>query len=197
MIANPAIPYSAAVPHPFTLNDLRMHPSVAEEPSSTSALTRSGLVLAVVLAIGAFIWLDPLRLFTPTEASPPAPAFVPSAEPARPSERQEIIAPLTPVPATKSVEVPIAPAPVVQAPHVPAPVVRPRATSIKPESRANPMDKTNTTVPQASPMEKTAPPVLLTKPEERTDAPIVLKLGDDTKNVPKPATTNDQTPMTE
>jgi hypothetical protein len=61
MIANPAIPYPAAVPNPFTLNDLRMHPSVAEEPSSTSALTLAGLVLAVVLAIGAFIWLDPLR----------------------------------------------------------------------------------------------------------------------------------------
>lgn len=211
MIANPAIPSPAAVPHPFTLNDLRAHSSIAEKPSSTSALTLSGLVLAVVLAIGAFIWLDPLRLFTPTEASPPAPAFVPSAEPARPTARQEIIAPLTPVPATKSVEVPIAPAPVVQAPHVLAPVVRPRAASIKPESRGNPMDKTNTTVLQASPKEmtappalltkpeeKTAPPVLLTKPEEGTDAPIVPKLADDTKNdAPKPAATNDQTPVTE
>jgi hypothetical protein len=197
MIANPAIPSPAAVPHPFTLNELRAHSSIAEEPSSTSALTLSGLVLAVVLAIGAFIWLDPLRLFTPTEATPPAPAFVPSAEPARPIERQEIIAPPMPVPATKSVEVPIAPAPVVQAPHILAPVVRPRAASIKPESRGNPMDKTNTTVLQASPEEKTAPPVLLTNPEEKTDAPIVLKLGDDTKNAPKPAATNDQTPLTE
>jgi hypothetical protein len=134
---------------------------------------------------------------TPTEASPPAPAFVPSAEPARPSERQEIIAPLTPVPAPISVKVPIAPGPVVQAPHVSAPAVRRRATSTKPESRANPMDKTNTTVPQASPKEMTAPPALLTKPEERTDAPIVLKFGDDTKNAPKPATTNDQTPLIE
>jgi hypothetical protein len=223
MIVNPAIPSPAAVPHPFTLNDLRVHTSIAEEPSSISALTLSGLVLAGVLAIGAFIWLDPLRLFTPTEASPPAPAFVPSAEPARPIERQEIIAPLTPGPATKSVEAPIAPAPVVQAPHVVAPVVRPRAASIKPESRGNPTDKTNTTVLQASPKEKTeppvlltkpeektappalltkpeektAPPVLLTKPEEGTDAPIVLKLLDDTKNAPKPASTNDQTPVTE
>ena len=205
MIANPAIPYPAAVPQPFTLNDLRMHSSIAEEPSSISALTLSGLVLAVVLAIGAFIWLDPLRLFTPTESSPPAPAFVPSAEPARPTARQEIIAPLTPVPATKSVEVPIAPAPVVQAPHVPALVVRPRAASIKPESRGNPMDKTNTTVLQVktappvlltTPEEKAAPPLLLTNPEEKTDAPIVLKL-DDTKNAPKPAATNDQAPVTE
>jgi len=197
MIANPAIPYPAAVPHPFTLNDLRVHSSIAEEPSSTSALTLSGAVLAVVLAIGAFIWLDPMRLFTPTEASSQAPAFVPSAEPARPTERQEIIAPLTPVPATKSVEVPIAPAPGVQAPPVPAPVVLPRAASIKPESRGNPMNKTNTPVLQASPKEKTAPPVLLTKPEEKTDAPIVLKLGDDTKNAPKPGATNDQTPVTD
>ena len=195
MIANPAIPSPVAVPHRFTLNDLRVHSSIAEEPSSISALSLSGLVLAVVLAIGAFIWLDPLRLFTPTEPSPPAPALIPSAEPARPVARQEIIAPLTPVPATKSVEVPIAP--VVQAPHVLAPVVRPRAASIKAESRGNPMDKTNTTVLPASPKEKAAPPVLLTKPEEKTDAPIVLKLGDDTKNAPKPAATNDQAPVTE
>jgi hypothetical protein len=195
MIANPAISSPAAVPHPFTLNDLRAHRSIAEEPSSVSALTLSGLVLAVVLAIGAFLWLDPLRLFAPTEARPAAPAFVPSAAPAPPIERQEIIAPLTPVPTTKSVEVPIAP--VVQAPHVLAPVVRPRAASIKPESRGNPIDKTNTTVLPASPEEKAAPPVLLTKPEEKTDAPMVLKQGDDTKNAPKPAATNDQTPVTE
>ena len=205
MIANPAIPYPAAVPHPFTLNDLRAHSSIAEEPSSTSAVTRSSVVLAAVLAIGAFIWLDPLHLFRSTESSPPASAIVPSAEPARPAARQEIIAPLTPVPATKSVEVPIAPAPVVQAPHVPATVVRPRAASLKPEPRGNSMDKTNTPVPQVktappvlltTPEEKAAPPLLLTNPEEKTDAPIVLKL-DDTKNAPKPAATNDQAPVTE
>jgi hypothetical protein len=191
MIANPAIPYPAAVPHRFTLNDLRGHDSTAEELSPTSTLTPSPLVLAavlaVVLAIGAFIWLDPLRLFTPTEASPAAPAFVPSAEPARPTERQEIIPPPTPVPAAKSVEVPIAP----------APAVRPRAASIKPESRGNPMDKTNTRVLQAGPKETTAPSVLLTKPEEKTDAPIAPELGDDTRNAPKPAATNDPTPVTE
>ena len=223
MIANPAIPYPAAVPHPFTLNDLRVHSSTAEEPSSTSALTLSGMVLAVVLAIGTFIWLDPLRLFAPTEVSPPAPAFAPSAEPARPIERQEIVAPLTPVPATKSADVPIAPAPVVQAPHVPALVVRPPAASIKPESRSNPIGKTNTTVLETRPKEMTAPavlltkpeqdttpsvlltkpleepapPVLLTKPEQKTDASIVPKLGDDTRNAPKPAATNDQTSVTE
>jgi hypothetical protein len=39
--------------------------------------------------------------------------------------------------------------------------------------------------------------VLLAKPEEKANAPIVLKLGDDTKNAPKPAATNDQTPLTE
>jgi hypothetical protein len=203
MIASPTVPSPAAIPHPFALNDLRMHSSIAEEPSSTSALTLYGLVLAVVLAIGAFVWLDPLRLFTPTEATPPAPAFVPSAEPARLIERQEIIAPRTPVPATKSVEVPIAP--VVQAPRVLAPVVLPRAASIKPETRGKPMDRTSPTVLQASPKgklltkpeEETALPALVTKPEERTDAPIVLKLGDDTKTAPKPAAANDQTPVTE
>ena len=209
MIANPAIPSSA--PAPLTLNDLRAHTSIAEEPSSTSAVTFSGLILAVVLAIGAFIWLDPLRLFTPTEASPPAPAFVPLTEPPRPIERQEIITPPTPITATKSNEIPVPPAPVVQAPHVLlAPVLRPRAASLKPESRGTPMDKTNVTVLRASPKEQTAPSVLLTKPEEKavppllptkpeekTDAPIVLKLGDDTKNAPKPGATNDQTPVTE
>ncbi len=210
MIANPAIPYTAALSHPFTLNDLRMRRSMAEEPSSSSALALSGLALAVALAIGAFVWLNPLRLFTPTEASPPALAFVPSAEPARSIESQEIIAPLTPVPATKSVEVPNAPAPAVQAPRVPAPVVRHRAAGIKPESRGKAMDKTKTTVLQADPTERTAPSVLLTKPEENaapsvlptkpeetTDAPIVLKQADDTGNAPKSAVTNDQTPVTE
>ena len=211
MIANPAIPSPAAAP--LTLNDLRAHSSIAEEPSSTSAMTFSGLILAVVLAICAFIWLDPLRLFTPTEASPPAPAFVPSAEPPRPIERQEIVTPPTPITATKSNEIPVPTAPVVQAPHVLlAPVLRPRAASLKPESRGNLMDKTNTTVLQASPKQQTAPSVLLTsrrkrrrhlccrcwtKPEEKTDAPIALKLGDDTKNAPNPAATNDQTPVTE
>jgi hypothetical protein len=197
MIANPGIPDPASVSHPFTLNDLRVHSSTREEPSSTSALTLSGLALGVVLAIGAFIWLDPLRLFTPTEASPPAPAFAQSAEPARPTERLEIIAPRTPVPATKSDVVPIAPAPVVQIPQIPALIVRPRAVSINPEARGNPMDKTNTTVLQARSKDNTAPPVLLAKPEEKPDAPIVLKLGDDTNNAPKPATTNDQTPVKE
>jgi hypothetical protein len=209
MIANPAIPYPGGVPDSFTLNDLRVHDTIEEKPSSHSTLTLSGMGLALVLAIGAFIWLDPLHLFTPTEASPPAPAIVPSAAPARPTERLEIIAPLTSVPATKSIEVPIVPAPVVLAPQVPAPVVQPRAASIKPESRGIPMLKTNTTVPQASPKEKTAPPVLtkpedqmaspalLTKPEEKTDTPIVPKVGDDTKNAPTPAPTNDQAPVTE
>jgi hypothetical protein len=215
MIANPAIPHPAALPQPFSLNDLRPHTAVAEEPSSNSALNLSGLILAVVLAIGAFIWLDPLHLFSPTEASPPAPAIVPSAEPARPIERQEIIAPLAPVPATKSVEAPIAPPPVVQAPHVqapviPAPAIRPRAANTKPESGGNRMDSTNSTVLKATPMEKMAPPVLLSKPEEMatppalptkpaetTDAPIVLKPSDETGNAPKPAAAKDPTPVTE
>jgi len=213
MIANPAIPYPGGVPHPFTLNDLRVHNTTAEEPSSSSisALTLSGLVMAVVLAIVAFIWLDPLRLFTPTEATPPAPALVPSAVPARPTESLEIIAPLAPVPATKSVEAPIAAAPVVRVPQVPVPVVRPRAASIKPESRSVPIDKTYTTVPQASPKEETTtppalltkpeeqttPPPLLIKPEEKTDAPVVPKVADDTKSAPKPAATSDQAPVTE
>jgi hypothetical protein len=203
MIVNPAIPSPSTVPHPFTLNDLRAQSSIAEEASSTSRLTLYGLAIAVVLAIGAFIWLDPLRLFTPTEASPPAPASVPAVDPARLIDRHEVIAPRTPVPAMKSVEVPIAP--VVQAPHVLAPMVRPRAASIKPETRGKPMDTTNPTVLQASPKEKlltkpeeeTALPALVTKPEERAGAPIALKLGDDTNTAPKPAATNDQTPLTE
>jgi hypothetical protein len=209
MISNSATPYPRGVAHPFTLNDLRVQNTVAEQPPSTSGLTLAGVALAVVLAIGAFLWMDPLHLFTPTETSPPTPGVVPSGEAAQPTERQEIVAPQTSVPATKSVEAPIAPAPVVQAPQVPAPVARPRA-SIKPDSRGNPMDKTNTTVARADHNERTAPPALLTepeekatspvppsKPEEKTDAPIFPKLGDDTKNAPKPAATNDQAPVTE
>jgi hypothetical protein len=205
MIANPASASPEAAPHPFTLNDLRphVHSSIPEEPPSAYRLTVYGLVPTVVVAIGAFIWLDPLRLFARTEASPPAPTLVASAQPALPTERQEVIATRPPVPATKSVEAPIAP--VVQAPHAPAPVVRPNAASVKPRSRGNPVDRTNTTVLPASPKEnlltkseqETAPPALLTKPEERTDAPIAPKPDDDTKNAPKPDATNDQPPVTE
>ena len=83
-----------------------------------------------------------MHWFTPTEASPPTPAVVPSGEAALPTESQPIIAPLTPDPATKSVEAPVAPAPAVRAPQVPAPVVQPRAASVKPDSRRNPTDKT-------------------------------------------------------
>jgi hypothetical protein len=39
--------------------------------------------------------------------------------------------------------------------------------------------------------------VVLSKPEEKTDAPIVPKVADDTRNAPKPAATNDQTPAAE
>ena len=208
MIENPASPSPEAVPHPFTLNDLRpWHSSIPEEPSSTYRLTVYGLVPTVVVAIGAFIWLDPLHLFARTEASPPAPALVASAGPALPTERLEVTAPPTPVPATKSVEAPIAP--VVRAPQAPAPVVRPavrpNVASVKPESRGNPVDRTNTASLPASakenlltkPEQETTPPTLLTKPEERTDAPIVPKPDDDAKNAPKPAATNDQSPVTE
>lgn len=121
MIEKLILPVPTAVPHPFTLDDLRVHSSIRKAPS---ALTISCRVLAVVLAIGAFIWLDPLHWFTPTEANPPAAAFIPTAEPARSTARQEIIAPLTRVPATKSVAAAIAPVPVVQAPDVSVLVVR-------------------------------------------------------------------------
>jgi len=203
MIENPASPSPGAVPHPFTLNDLRphWHSSIPEEPSATYRRALYGLVPTVVVAIGAFIWLDPLHLFARTEASPPAPAVVASAEPAPPTEKLEVTAP--PVPATKSVEAPIAP--VVQAPQVPAPAVRHRAASVKPQSRGNPMDRTNTASlpaspkesPQTKPEQETAPPALATKPEESTDAPIVPKPDDDTKSAPKPAATDDQPPVTE
>jgi hypothetical protein len=188
MIANPGIPHPAAVPHHFTLNDLRMHSPGEEESSPTSALSApSPLVLAVVaavvLAIGAFFWLDPLNLLAPAEAGPPSLALAPSAEKARSTEKLEIVAPPTPVPAANSVEVPVAPAAVAQAPHVAAPAARPRA-AVKPESLGNPA-KASTTAVQASPKEET--PVLLTKPEEMTDSPIVPKVGDDT--APKPAAT--------
>ena len=133
MIANPAIPYPGAVPHSFTLNDLRVHETTMEEaPAATSSLSLYGMGLAAILAIGAFVWLDPLHLFTPTEASAPAPVSVPSTEPIRTIEKQEIIAPLTPVPATKTIDVPVAPPLVVQAPQVAAPVVQRRAANIKP-----------------------------------------------------------------
>ena len=214
MIANPGIPYPGAAPQHFTLNDLRVHDTFEEQPSSTSALTVWGLVLA----IGAFVWLDPLRLFTATEATPPAPASVPSAGPARPTETQGTVAPLATAPAIKPVEAPITQAPAVQAPQSSAPVVQPPAASSKAEARSKQMDRTNATVAQASlkaapavpksdaktapsavltEPEKTAPPSLLTMPDEKTDAPIAPKLGDDAKSAPKPAATNDQAPTPE
>jgi hypothetical protein len=211
MIANPGVPYPGAAPQHFTLNDLRVHETFEEEPSSTSALVW-GLLLAAALAIGAFVWLDPLRLFTSTNAGPPAPS-VASAEPARPTETQGTVAPLATAPAMKPLEAPITQAPAVQAPTCAAPLALPRAANAKPEARSKQMDKTNTTVAQASPKtasaapkpgtktaptavltepEKTAAPTLLTKAEEKTDAPIAPKLGDDAKTPMKPAATNDQ-----
>jgi len=209
MIANSASPYPEDISHPFTLNDLRVQNTVPDVPSSRSALALAGVVVAAILAIGAFLWLDPLHWFTPTETSPPTQATVPSGDAAPPTESQPTIAPSTPDPAARSVEAPIAPEPAAQAPQSPAPAVQPRAANIKPDSRRNPAAKTNTNtrIAQANTSESTAPqaltrleettatPALSTKPEERADAPIVPKVGDDTRNVPKPAATNDQAPV--
>jgi hypothetical protein len=213
MITNPAIPHPATAIGQFTLNDLRLHSYPAEEKSSNSALGVSGLVLVAVLAIGAFVMLDPLALFAPPEpkaAVPTSAAFVPSAEPAMPAAVKEIIVAQPIVPAMKSIEEAAVTTPAVQAPRASAPAVRHSSASIAPKSRNNPAAKKDTTVLQASPKEKvalpelltepaekTAPPVLLTKPEEKTDAPIVLKLGDDIKDAPKPAATNAQPPVME
>jgi hypothetical protein len=196
MIANPAISHPGTVPRHFTLNDLRLRRYTAEEPSSNSALTVSGLVLAAVLAIGAFVLLDPFALFAPAEvklAAPESPSFVPSTEPARPAMKEIIIAPQPAVPATKSVEVAAAPAAaIVQAPRVPAPVARHRSSTVTPESRSNLANKTDTKVLQASPEVKAAPPAILIKPEEKMDAPIAPNRVDEVKEAPKPAATNNQ-----
>jgi len=191
MIANPDIS------HPFTLNDLRVHGVYDDAPPSASGLSLSLLALGLVVAIGAFVMLDPLRLFTTTGATQPAAAVVASTGPAWPIETQEIVAPPTPAPATRFVEAPIAPAPVVHAPPAPAPVTRPHAASIKSEPRSNPVDKTSATAVAAAPKEVTAPPALLNKLEERVDAPIVPKLVEEPKSPPKPAATSEPTPATE
>jgi len=66
MIENTAHPhpYPEAVPHPSTLNDLRVHNTFDDEPAPTSTVALSGMVLVVILAIAAFVWLDPLHLPT-------------------------------------------------------------------------------------------------------------------------------------
>jgi len=213
MIANSANPYPQDVSPPSTLNDLRVQNTVADVPSSASALTLAGVAAAVVLAIGAFVWIDPLHLhlFTPTATTPPTSTPLSAGDSARPTERQEIAAPQAPVPATNSVEAPTAPAPAAQAPQIPTPVTQPRAAATKPDSRRSSAGKsnTNTRVAQASTSEMTAPPtlrapeeraqppVLLAKPEEKVEAPIVPKVADGTGNAPKPAATSDQTPAAE
>src|SRR6266496_6517977 len=100
MIENTAHPYPEAASHPFTLNDMRVHNTFDDEPSPASSVALYGMVLAVILAIGAFVWLDPLHWLTPTEVSPPAPVSASTAtsstEPARPTERQDTVAQMTP-----------------------------------------------------------------------------------------------------
>lgn len=192
MIANPAMSYPTSVPRQFTLNDFRVRSYVAEDKSSNSTLTVSGVVLVVVLALGAFVSLDPLALFVPPEAKPASPAFVPSTEPARQPAMKEIIAPQPAVPVMKPIEEPAVTTPMVQTPHASAGAVRNRSGSKTPESRTNRMDKKDTTVLPATPEVKSAPPVLLAKPEEKTEAPIVLNRDDAIKGAPKPAATNDQ-----
>ena len=98
MIANSANPYPQDVSPPSTLNDLRVQNTVADVPSSASALTLAGVAAAVVLAIGAFVWIDPLHLhlFTPTATTPPTSAPLSAGDSARPTERQEIAAPQAP-----------------------------------------------------------------------------------------------------
>src|SRR5438045_9361742 len=107
MIANSATSYPEAAPHPSTLNDLRVQNTVSEPPSSTSALALAGLALVVAVAIGAFVWKDPLHWFTPTESRAPTPAVVQSGDAARPTQTQETTTPLPSVPATKLREAPI------------------------------------------------------------------------------------------
>jgi len=206
MIENTVHSYHEAVPHPFTLNDLRVHNTFDDEPAPTFPVALSGVALLVILAIGAFVWLDPLHLLTPTEVSAPAPVSastsIPSAEPARPTERQETIAQLAPAPATKSIEVPSAPASAIQAPQVPAQVVRPRGAGIKSEPGPKSVDKPSTMARRTSPEETKALPALTATPEDKPaqpvqmpEAPTTPKVGD--SNSPKPASTNNQTPATE
>jgi len=194
MIANSANPYPQDVPSSFTLNELRVQNTVADIPSSGSALTVAGVAAAVVLAITAFVWIDPLHLhlLAPTVAtSPTPPTSVPKERSAQPTESQEITAPLAAAPAPKSVEAPaapaltapaltapapMAPAPVAQAPQLPAPVIQPRAAGAKPSSPRSPTAKsnTNTRIAQNSTSEITAPPALST-PEERAAPPVLAK----------------------
>ena len=216
MIANPGNPYPE-VPHPLTLNDLRVHNVFEEAPEPLSPLALSGMAAVVVLAIGAFVWLDPLHLFTSTDATPPAPAPVASA-PAQPSERQDVVAPPTPAPPTKIVEAPVSPPPpVAQAPQVQASAARPRVAATKPEPRGTPTDKIRTAARQASPEEKMAPPVVVTpeeksapsasqaKPEEKADVPTVAPMVapsipkpiEDTKSAPPAPAASNPPPATE
>ena len=176
MIANSATPYPPGAPHRFTLNDLRVQNTVPDAPSSTSAMTVAVVGSAVVLAIGAFAWVDPLHLHLLRQPKLPRNGSIrPSRENLRSTtQSQELAAPLAPVPATKSAEAPIAPAPEARGPQPPAPVVQPRAASISrnPSAIQRP-DKDQYKGRQGSTNEKMAS-LTLTKPEEKATPPVSL-----------------------
>lgn len=195
MIANPGNPTPETLPHPFTLNDLRVHNVMDEAPEPTSPLALYGMAAVVVLAIGAFVWMDPLHLFASRDATPPAqdsvsstaPATVPSTETPQAPQGQETVAPVPSVTATKSAEAPTPPAPLAQAPQVAAPVTRPHIAAAKPESRGTPADKIHTAARKASPEETMAPPVVLSNPEEKSTPPAAQAKPEEKADAPTAA----------
>ncbi|MBK8741579.1 MAG: hypothetical protein IPM02_19580 [Betaproteobacteria bacterium] len=205
MISNPALPFPGSAPRqvrPRTLNDFRVAGYVAEPRPANAAVNVSGFVLFSVLAMGAFVMLDPFGMFGPgevTTSSPASPAVILQTKPAEPVMKQ-IIAPQATAPAARSdgeiaatakvarapiAHAPVAP-PIVQADRAPAITVQRRAGASAPESRVKPTNRAAEPIVRSALEEQAALPAIVLKPEAQADAPVIVNRLDEVKEAPKP-----------
>lgn len=168
--------YHEAVQRPVTLNDLRVRSYITEHATSNSAVALSGMILVAVLAVGAFVMVDPLGMYSSPNPAPAAPAHVAPVAPAAPALTNEIV--LRPLPATiaKSVEPPAAQAPAARTPVTRAPAARAPAAK-RGSSTATSETRNNT--------------------EEVRAAPVPLESAVEIKDAPKRAIPADAPPATE
>lgn len=123
MSAVHATTYPAASPRALTLNDFRLRSEVADEQSSKSSVGLTGMIVVAAIAVGAFLYFDPLGFTEPKVASqPPVTTSVTASVP-------------TPMPMPSASNSAIAPAPALPAVVAPAPkVVEPMASVAEPRA---------------------------------------------------------------